>query len=511
MVGYRVIKGLESHPLFKSCLASSDDGQVFNVKHFPVTDFYRQRVAAEVSISNQVSHENLLKVLSSGEDIEGPYVTSEYCEYGSLSGRLKEKGRLDFSRVLQVAELLLKGLEALHSKGIVHGNISPKSIYIGNDGHLKLGDFGSACEVSNLDEIPIGILLYSSPEFLKGQELIPQSDFYSLGLTLYHLYYGRPAFVSADNKELARLHCEVSFPDELDSANSVATQFNLFLKNLTALKSEDRYESVYAVLKDLVALMHGKSNLQESTKKKSPKELSKAWLTLAAASVVAIIVLGTLIVQKNKQKIYLSEADEPQVQDVVEKNTVEDGMVSVKLQSVKSGGGSKFSETDASSKLVQEDEIHFISYVEEAFPVKLVSTSLNKASLEFSGKAFSLSRGRELHDVRLLSASSTECTISNNRQAYTLQKEHQYRISFKLKLKNSNLTLSFTDAIFLSEGFIFNKVEDGKVYLTDRKGNERIIHAHFKQQDLLEPLSLSAKNRQEDSLRVYLAKMNTEK
>ena len=71
--------------------------------------------------------------------------------------------------------------------------------------------------------------------------------------------------------------------------------------------------------------------------------------------------------------------------------------------------------------------------------------------------------------------------------------------------------LRISDAIFLSEGFIFNKVEDGKVYLTDRKGNERIIHAHFKQQDLLQPLSLNAKNRQEDSLRVYLAKMNTEK
>jgi serine/threonine protein kinase len=100
------------------------------------------------------------------------------------------------------------GLSAAHAAGIVHRDLKPDNILVTRDGRVKILDFGLATETRLTSQEDatrtasgtapgtiLGTVRYMSPEQARGEgELSPQSDQFSLGLVLYELAAGRPAF-----------------------------------------------------------------------------------------------------------------------------------------------------------------------------------------------------------------------------------------------------------------------------------------------------------------------------
>ncbi|EFA03110.1 uncharacterized protein LOC100142127 [Tribolium castaneum] len=99
-------------------------------------------------------------------------------------------GHVRNETIYEVLRQLLKGLEYIHSKGIVHHDIKPSNIFIQiENGNLlvQLGDFGLACPLQNVrHSLAFGTKLYAAPEQLDGK-CDPKSDMYSLGIVLFEL------------------------------------------------------------------------------------------------------------------------------------------------------------------------------------------------------------------------------------------------------------------------------------------------------------------------------------
>jgi serine/threonine-protein kinase len=97
---------------------------------------------------------------------------------------------------VNIIEKCLRALDALHSQGIVHGDIKPSNIMLDRYGSIRLVDLGSAFEVSARPQRHTWTPLYAPPEIFEGGKWTPQSDLASLGYVLIEMLGGRPAVTS---------------------------------------------------------------------------------------------------------------------------------------------------------------------------------------------------------------------------------------------------------------------------------------------------------------------------
>jgi serine/threonine-protein kinase len=138
-------------------------------------------------------------------------ISMEYVDGEDLASLLRRIGRLPEDKALQIARQICAGLAAAHDLGIVHRDLKPANVMIDSRGTARITDFGLAGLVEEIQgaEVRAGTPAYMSPEQLGGREVSVQSDVYALGLVLYELFTGKPAF---DRKgsvaELARARQE---------------------------------------------------------------------------------------------------------------------------------------------------------------------------------------------------------------------------------------------------------------------------------------------------------------
>ena len=158
----------------------------------------------------EIEENNLARVISYGKVITNSkeYFAEIYRYYSG--GDLLDKIPLKYEEIkTNIIPSLLKALRYLHSHNIVHRDIKPENIYTDENGKIYLGDFGIARyigeELIDYDEEKIGTPGYTAPELLllNTGRVLKESDYYSLGQTLYTLYTGELMYKSIiNNKEL---------------------------------------------------------------------------------------------------------------------------------------------------------------------------------------------------------------------------------------------------------------------------------------------------------------------
>ena len=172
----------------------------------------------------QLHHPNIVQVFSAGGDATAAWFAMELVKGESADRHV-------FSSIEEVVRLGIAVAEALayaHRCGILHRDVKPSNIFIGEDGRVKLGDFGLACLVSDGVMDKSGTKRYMAPEVLNGGEVSEASDQYSLGVTLRELV-GRVG----------------------DNASHFSPDFAAICAKATADEPSHRYESVEAMLADL--------------------------------------------------------------------------------------------------------------------------------------------------------------------------------------------------------------------------------------------------------------------
>ncbi|HEX5403828.1 MAG TPA: protein kinase [Pseudonocardiaceae bacterium] len=168
----------------------------------------RQRAMREARIAARLQHVNVVIVYDVAEHEGQPWLIMEYVPSRSLATALRD-GPLGPHQVISIGAQAAAGLAAAHAAGVVHRDVKPGNVLLGDDGIVKIADFGISRAVDDVVLTATGLLsgtpAYLAPEVAKGASPASPSDVFALGATLYAAVEGTPPFGLADNP-LALLH-----------------------------------------------------------------------------------------------------------------------------------------------------------------------------------------------------------------------------------------------------------------------------------------------------------------
>jgi tRNA A-37 threonylcarbamoyl transferase component Bud32 len=172
---------------------------------------FRARFRAEAQHTAALHHPHIASVFDYGEqEVDGEclaYLVMELVEGEALSTLLEREGRLDPARTLDVLRQTAAALAAAHAAGLVHRDVKPGNVLVGNDGRVKIADFGIAWSASSVPLTGTGQVVgtahYLSPEQADGAKATPASDVYSLGTVAYECLAGRRAFDGENAVQIA--------------------------------------------------------------------------------------------------------------------------------------------------------------------------------------------------------------------------------------------------------------------------------------------------------------------
>lgn len=173
------------------------------------------QVLAGVRATAALNHPNLNTVYHADRVAGVPYLVMEFVNGPTLSQVLKRSGPFPQTTALVVLREIAAAIVALHARGVVHRDIKPSNVLIEREGRTLVTDFGLACkrQLFGLQDEPVefaGTPAYMAPEMFDGN-VSPKSDVYALGMTLFELLNGAPAFTGTLD-ELAQHHRATPLP-----------------------------------------------------------------------------------------------------------------------------------------------------------------------------------------------------------------------------------------------------------------------------------------------------------
>ena len=167
-----------------------------------------ERFRNEVRIARRISHPNVCRVYDIGETDNQVFLSMEYVDGEDLSSLLRRVVRLPRDNAMEIARKICAGLAAAHDKGVLHRDLKPSNIMLDGQGEVRIVDFGLAGLVHQIEDVRSGTPAYMAPEQLAGKEVTARSDIYALGLVLYELFTGKPAFEGKTRDDIMRVRRE---------------------------------------------------------------------------------------------------------------------------------------------------------------------------------------------------------------------------------------------------------------------------------------------------------------
>src|SRR5262245_39832479 len=223
-------------------------------------------------------HRHVVPVLDTGEDDGNPFIVSRYMPGGDVQGLLAAAGgHLEFSRAVEIAADVTRALEHAHARGIIHRDLKPANVWIDDDGHARLGDFGLATSAAARSRVSggtlVGTVAYLPPEQALGEAAGPPSDLYSLGALLYEMLTGQPPFPGDDAVSIISQHLHADPVPPSRHNQDVTEALDRAVMGLLAKRPEDRPASA-AEARELMlaALEEPAAEPDEEKKKVNPLE-----------------------------------------------------------------------------------------------------------------------------------------------------------------------------------------------------------------------------------------------
>ncbi|MFE5210732.1 Stk1 family PASTA domain-containing Ser/Thr kinase [Streptomyces sp. NPDC056600] len=151
------------------------------------------RFIREAKSVARLAHPNVVQVFDQGTDGGYVYLAMEYVAGCTLRDVLRERGALQPRAALDILEPVLAALGAAHRAGFVHRDMKPENVLIGDDGRVKVADFGLVRAVDTVTDTTgsvMGTVSYLAPEQIEQGTVDPRVDVYACGIVLHEMLTG---------------------------------------------------------------------------------------------------------------------------------------------------------------------------------------------------------------------------------------------------------------------------------------------------------------------------------
>lgn len=201
------------------------------------------RFIREAKSVARLAHPNVVAVFDQGTD--GPYVylAMEYVSGCTLRDVLRERGALRPRAALDILEPVLAALGAAHRAGFVHRDMKPENVLIGDDGRVKVADFGlvrSVDSVTNTTGSVLGTVSYLAPEQIENGVADTRVDVYACGVVLYEMLTGSKPHLGGTPAQVLYQHLHEDVPPPSAAVPGLAVGLDELVAHATARNPELR-------------------------------------------------------------------------------------------------------------------------------------------------------------------------------------------------------------------------------------------------------------------------------
>jgi serine/threonine-protein kinase len=208
----------------------------------------------EVEALSRIDHPNIVSVLGNGELPDGkPYIVMQYVDGVTLRSQIPGEG-MDLERAAMIMRQIGVALDDIHDHRIFHRDLKPENILLqflkGGTEWVKVVDFGiakvkdSVVAPSTANKVPVGTVLYMSPEQLRGGERITAaSDIYSMGVIAFEMITGRRPFNPSSGPQLLEMHREGVRLNPIDLRPNLSTEARAILLRALSFDPAARYQN----------------------------------------------------------------------------------------------------------------------------------------------------------------------------------------------------------------------------------------------------------------------------
>jgi ABC-type branched-subunit amino acid transport system substrate-binding protein/predicted Ser/Thr protein kinase len=252
---------------------------------------FRARFLREPRLAASLDHPNVIPIYEAGEHDRQLYLAMRFVEGRDLKSVLEREGKLAPERALEVLAQVAGALDAAHRRALVHRDVKPANVLLGEEGHVYLTDFGITKQLGGESTDTgrvVGTLDYLAPEQIRGDPVDGRTDVYALGCLLYECLSGAPPFRRATEAETLWAHMQEEPPPLKGHA-----ALNPVLRKALAKDREERYTTCAALI-DAAAPALGirppRAPLAPAALRHRGRRLLAAGLLLLAAVIAVAIV-----------------------------------------------------------------------------------------------------------------------------------------------------------------------------------------------------------------------------
>ncbi|MGH3517861.1 MAG: PASTA domain-containing protein [Haloechinothrix sp.] len=226
------------------------------------------RFEREARAAAKLHHPHVVAVHDQGVDYTGDgtraFLVMELVNGGTLRDLMDRQGTLDPALALSVAEHVLSALSVAHQAGLVHRDIKPENVLIGQPGGpgadstagvVKVADFGLVRAIASAgttsSSVILGTVAYLSPEQVTTGAATERSDVYSVGLLLYEMLTGKPAYTGDTAISVAYRHVNDDVPAPSQSHPAVPAELDELVVRATRRDPSARPADAAAFLAEL--------------------------------------------------------------------------------------------------------------------------------------------------------------------------------------------------------------------------------------------------------------------